>query len=382
MDSLSLTLYSEIDITCICMLIYIAAKSFGHIERRESWHFFQLAIYFILLFVLSDLVWYWMENGILPQPRLAAYGVNWIYFLSCIVGIASWFFYTEYELEPRLVKKGSFLFVASIPLILILVVLILNVRTHCLFYLDQDCVYHRGPLNILGFLIPCIYLGASVLHSLAMASRKENYTNRQRYLNLACFSLPAVFPAVLQIFIPGTPLSCIGLTASVLIVYMTSQELLVSIDPLTKLNNRHHMIRYLSHVMEHHDRNNQLFLLLLDLDKFKHINDTYGHIEGDHALIRFAAVLEQASFSYNCFVSRYGGDEFIIVLETPDPKDLDRLCRFIHGELAKSNRKAKKEYLLSVSIGWAKYTEDIRYVPEFIHLADQSLYEAKLKRPR
>lgn len=380
MDSLSLTLYTEIDIACILLLLYVVVKSYGHVERRESWHFFQLAIYFIIFFVASDLLWEWMEHGLIPRPRVISYVVNSAYFLFCIAGIAAWFFYTECELEADLVRRRSFFVIAAIPLSLTLAVLALNHYNHCLFYLDENGIYRRGSLNILGFLIPCLYLGFCVIHALTKAFQKENYVKRKNYLNLAGFALPTTIPCVLQIFIAGTPLPCIGLSASVLLVYMTSQELLVSIDPLTKLNNRNHMVRYLNHKIEHYERKNYLFLLLLDLDQFKQVNDNWGHVEGDHALIRFASVLKQVSSIFNCFISRYGGDEFLIVYETEDKKNLGALCDAIHKTLEESNRRAKKEYLLSTSIGCAEYDETIRYVPEFIALADRALYEVKMRR--
>lgn len=214
-----------------------------------------------------------------------------------------------------------------------------------------------------------------------MAFQKKRYIKRRHYLSLATFALPAVIPAIVQVFIVGTPLPGIGLTLSILMVYMTAQDLLVSIDPLTRLNNRNQMIRYLSHKLEHHEEKTSLFLLILDLDRFKQINDTFGHVEGDAALIQFSSVLKQVSSVFNCFISRYGGDEFIIIYETEEEESVDSLCRFIHEKLAESNKKSSKEYHLTTSIGYAKYTPEIHYVPEFISRADQKLYEVKMKRP-
>lgn len=373
-------LYTELDVVCLLLLVYVAVRSHSHVEKRESWIFFQAAVYFIMLFVTSDLVWNWMENDILMKPLFLSYLVNWCYFLFCMAGIASWFLYAERELETKLVKKKYFVFIVASPIFLTLFLLVMNNYTHCLFYFDENGCYKRGAFNVSGFLIPCLYLGFCVVHSLLRAFRKENYVKRRHYLNLAVFALPSAIAALLQVFIESTPLPCIGLSASILLVYMNSQDLLVSIDPLTKLSNRHFMIRYLNNKIEHFEHKTHLYLLLLDLNKFKHINDTYGHIEGDHALVRFASVLKDTVSEFNCFASRYGGDEFIIIYETESPEDLRRLCRFIHKKLDESNLASQKEYTLSTSIGYAEYKGNIHYVPELIALADQALYEAKKNR--
>lgn len=381
MNALSYALYMEIDITCILLLAYVLIKSVNYVEKRESWFFFQLAVFFILLFVLSDLVWCWLENSSFSIPVKAAYLVNASYFIFCIMGIASWFFYTECELGTRVGGTKPFLVVAAVPLILTISIQILNLYNQCLFYFDDNGVYHRGKWNVSAFLIPCIYLGYCVIHTLRVAFRKENYVKRRSYLNLAAFALPTTVASVLQIVIVGTPLPCIGFSASVLSVYMTSQELLISVDPLTKINNRNDMIRYLGSRMEHHDVRNHLYLFLLDLDHFKQVNDTYGHIEGDHALLRFAEVLKQTAAVFGCFAARYGGDKFILIFETSDESKVQQLCDFVHARLEASNETARKGYGLTASIGWAEYEESIRYVPEFIERADQALYEIKQKRP-
>ena len=58
-----------------------------------------------------------------------------------------------------------------------------------------------------------------------------------------------------------------------------------------------------------------LYLFLLDIDQFKKINDELGHVVGDQIILKTAEILKQIAHLHNCFISRYGGDEFIIVCE-------------------------------------------------------------------
>lgn len=380
MYSLDLIMYIELDSLCIFLLFYIMFKSSRYIERRQSWYYFQYSLCFITLFLVSDLVWTLMEYHVIINVFPLPYLVNSAYFIFSVLGTSYWLFYTEAELESPFTKKLIFRIIGYIPIIVMIVLLIVSYFNGCLFYFDEDVNYIRGPYNILSFITPLTYLVVAVIHPLTKAFHKKHYINKKHYLFLSIFALITIVASILQIFIPGTPLPCIGITMASLLVYMNNQQLLVSIDPLTKINNRYHMIRYLTTKMEHIDETNNLFLLIIDVDKFKYVNDTYGHVEGDNALLCIASTLKLAASTFNCFVSRYGGDEFIIIFETSDENELQSLCQFIHQNIKDGNQKNNRSYRLSVSIGYAKYSANIKYVPDFIAMADQNLYQVKQRR--
>lgn len=380
MNQLALAMYIELDLFCLLLLGYIIFKSFRYIETRENWRFFQWALLFIFLFVSSDLAWILMENGILPNNPPLPYIANAVYFVFSVLGTSFWFFYTEAEMGNGNTARPLFMALFSFPMAGMGIMLIISYFNGCLFYFNEEGRYIRGPLNVVAFILPLLYLFFSIIHPLTRLFRYQYYASRKHYLYLSSFALITTAASILQFFMPGTPLPCIGITLASLFVYMNTQRLMVSIDPLTKLNNRQHMVRYLASKMERIDSNISLFLLIIDLDRFKHVNDTYGHVEGDQALIRVAEVLRKAAATYGCFAARYGGDEFVLIFETTVIREIDLLCQFIHDTLEESNRLAHCEYNLSVSIGYARYNSQIHYVPEFIDLADQALYEVKKAR--
>ena len=379
-NPLSFILYLENDLMCITLLLYIIFKSFHHVERRQNWYLFRLAMCFITLFTVSDLAWAAMESGFLPMYRLGAHLSNCIYFGSCIAGTYAWFLYTERELDTGLIDNRIFVRLSRLPLIFTLLLLASNAFNGCVFRLDEHNVYSRGPLHILTFLFPCFYLIFSVFHSLTQAFQKENYVKKESYINLSMFTLITTVPAALQVLIPGTPLSCMGLSMAVLLVYINSQEMLVSIDPLTQLNNRLNMTRFLSSKIEQRNSDIPLYLFLTDLDLFKQINDTYGHVEGDNALVLFASVLRQTAARFGCFVARYGGDEFVLICESDQKDIVEQIRDFIAEGLRQVNQTSQKPYQLASSIGAARYTADLQYIPDFIAMADRSLYEVKRAR--
>ena len=137
-------------------------------------------------------------------------------------------------------------------------------------------------------------------------------------------------------------------------------------------------MRYLSSKMKNAADGTQLYLLILDVDNFKTINDMYGHIEGDRALMLIARSLCLAGKSRGLFVSRYGGDEFIAIYETDGGiNDVKHLCGNIKDTLAAVSSEANLPYELNVSIGYTKYSKIVRNIPEFIAMADAELYKQK-----
>jgi len=120
----------------------------------------------------------------------------------------------------------------------------------------------------------------------------------------------------------------------------------------------------------------------MDLDYFKTINDSYGHLEGDDALIRASKALKLAcgdNFRRRPYIARYGGDEFIVVIESTK-QEADRLLENIHRNLKELNDEAHKPYTLAFSIGVAEYHPGMD-ANALIEAADSELYRIKRSRP-
>jgi len=149
-----------------------------------------------------------------------------------------------------------------------------------------------------------------------------------------------------------------------------------NLDSLTKVFNRRALTTYLENICDKEDIKHELHLLILDIDDFKRINDTYGHIAGDKILIFIANMLRK-TLRDGDKVFRYGGEEFIIILNRIDPKVcLEVSNRILH--LIRNNQLIYKGTSLNVtmSIGATKYykgdTPD-----DIISRADKALYKSK-----
>ena len=250
-----------------------------------------------------------------------------------------------------------------------------------MFIITKEGIYERGPFFILEFAIPCFYLGLTSLKALIMSGKRKNYAYKNEFLSLASFAIAPTIATLLQLFIAETPLTSIGMCVAAIWVYQRQQALLVSIDPLTGLNNRYEMTRFLSNKMNHIDSDKALYLLVSDVDYFKKINDKYGHVEGDYALLIIAEALKIVATKHRCFVSRYGGDEFVIIFERRI-KDISiqEFCNSINENISKLVEKANLKYSLKLSIGYSLYNSNMQSLLDFLDKADLSLYEVKRNR--
>ncbi len=184
----------------------------------------------------------------------------------------------------------------------------------------------------------------------------------------------------------GFVIALVGYGARTVLVQLRTQadkshlEHLSRVDPLTELANRRHFDETLRHEFKRALRSREsLSLLMVDIDHFKMLNDTYGHPEGDQYLRRISRTLKACASRSSDLVARYGGEEFVIVLpgigEAAAAQVARRMLSAVVG-LALPSPAARG--IVTVSIGLAS-TEGGRVMDgaQLVAAADAALYKAK-----
>ena len=373
-------LYLEINTVGIVLLLVIFYNQRQEIGSSAKQRRFTTLIFAALVMMILDSACWLVDGKQFPFARTVNYVVETLYFGFHLLLPYLWLIYTEYALNTNevVIKRRTRIF--TILLAVFLAGLLLNLRYELVFRIDENNVYHRAA----GVLVYAAYAYALLLYASIRTLLKARYAewvdDRRRYHNMAFFAVPPMIGGIVQLLYYGVNFSWFLVTISILQVYIDAQNRQISADPLTGLNNRRELGKYLLRETRERDpaRNGSLMLFMLDIDGFKQINDTCGHFYGDEVLIRVADVLKLSCKNSNAFLSRYGGDEFCIVLPPEHGRDAYDFMFRIQTNLTDWNNMHREGKPISLSIGYANWEpQRDRDYESLIRRADQMMYEVK-----
>ncbi|MBC2309052.1 GGDEF domain-containing protein [Listeria welshimeri] len=152
------------------------------------------------------------------------------------------------------------------------------------------------------------------------------------------------------------------------------------LDPLTGLTNFRHFDKTFETAFHHATlKKSNLSIIIIDIDYFKRVNDTYGHLVGNSVLSTFSQMLLKISFPPNTVISRIGGEEFAIILPNINVSETEHLAEKIRRKVEKIEIPiAASGSVITISAGIANYDgHNYPTADELLHAADQALYKAK-----
>ncbi|MBO5712477.1 MAG: GGDEF domain-containing protein [Acholeplasmatales bacterium] len=326
------------------------------------------------LFVIMDVLCICINGINTPAAKIVNNIVNVLYFVGMIATTAIYFRYSERVQKTKVHANKKLFLLVTLPLFLIAIVVVLSVYTGWVFYIDENNVYQRGPLHLLEFIIVAVYPLFSVVKSILKTLNKKNYSRRRELVSIAKFFGFPIVGCVTQLFFVGIPLSSFGIVLGILWFYLDSSELLVYSDELTQLSNRNAFSKAIDQEVRVYDGSYNLYLMILDINKFKAFNDNFGHNEGDKALITLSRTLKQYVLENSGQLFRYAGDEFVILYKTINEEDV---ISYVNGLKDAVRSIIGLPYSLTISVGYEKYSRDFMYIPDFIEAADERLYVEK-----
>ncbi len=150
------------------------------------------------------------------------------------------------------------------------------------------------------------------------------------------------------------------------------------IDDLTGISNRKGFLTLASQHARLAYRSHKSFMIgFIDVDGLKDINDTFGHREGNHALVETAMVLRD-SFRQSDILARYGGDEFAVLISDATEASAPLVIGRIHDKVSARNNEGGRPYQLSLSVGIvASDQKALLDIEQLLHLADANMYRHK-----
>ncbi len=252
-----------------------------------------------------------------------------------------------------------------------IVLLVINIFYPLVFSVS-DGRYQRGSAYIIFLIFAAFY----ILDSLYLYVKRVKRNGSLKLFPVHIFLIPVILGVVIQAFFVEIAITWTSIAISVAGIMTALKNEIIFTDCLTGLYNR----VYLEFLHKRACNKNDCWVsgIMIDLNGFKQINDNYGHSDGDLALCIVADLLRK-SFSEYGVVTRYAGDEFVIMLNTTDEQFIQKIIKSAKKNFVTENEKNDKPYQLSASMGYAITNLSNETIDDFMNRIDEQMYQDKMK---
>lgn len=252
-----------------------------------------------------------------------------------------------------------------------IVLLVINIFYPLVFSVS-DGRYQRGFAYIIFLIFAAFY----ILDSLYLYVKRVKKNGSLKLFPVHIFLIPVILGVVIQAFFVEIAITWTSIAISVAGIMTALKNEIIFTDCLTGLYNREYL-EFL-HKRACNKKDCWVSGIMIDLNGFKQINDNYGHAEGDLALCIVADLLLK-SFSEYGVVTRYAGDEFVIMLNTTDDQLIQKIIKSAKKNFVTENEKNDKPYQLSASMGYAITNLSNETIDDFMNRIDEQMYQDKMK---
>lgn len=348
-------LYVEISIigvvfTAILMAKSIPADGIKSVSRQQK-VFIAMLGNLIAIFILDGITWF--IDGMSFKGIRELYGVCLVFYfaLNPVLGFL-WNIYVNTKIHTNINKIKKDIRLYMLPFVINGILCITSPFTGWIFKIDESGIYSRGILYYFNVAVSFIYYIISVVTLLIhMRSLKHHRMNKE-LTYLAFFPVAPLVGAVLQHLLYGISVVYICVLISFLVIFINVQNEQIYTDAGTGLRNKSYLSIFFNDKLMSLKRNNVIGAILLDLDYFKTLNDTYGHTAGDEALRDVAYILNQVFDTNADCLSRFGGDEFVVLIVRNSEEDIKKEIARLKLAMEEFNKIGKREYRIYFSVGY------------------------------
>lgn len=373
--------YIEINICCLIIMQVILQRHRRSLDKSLTSKTLTNLLLSAMVYVFFDMICGLQQNQVLHLSQTFSTFANAAFYISSFSVTHLAFAFTECELERPWVNDEKKRNISLIPAVLLTIMTLCTLKWKFFFYVDGNGMYQKGPWYSVAIIFVYGYIIMIGIRVIWMLPQKKYYALRGKMFMVSSFVVFPVAAGIIQVFCTGISIVCFGLTISMIQVFTKFLENRITMDALTQINNRTKLLQYLEQHLENRPKAGEknLYFIMMDLNDFKKINDTYGHVEGDYALGIMADVLKKSMLTYQGILARYGGDEFCVAGEFTEEEKAD-LCNRIVETLKKANENSGRAYSVEMCMGCAELTDDIKTIPDLISRADEELYIEKRKK--
>lgn len=355
----------------IAVLIFIINQKQGVRNSKLSKLFGRMTLFLIFLLIIDSFGRFTRDTS--TKIFLNNIGNFFIFLTDPIIGFFIANYIDELTSNNLIKKKNKIALYMSYAIIVLNIVAVSVSELFKLgwFYTYVNNEYIRGPFFTIRAMLILSIAFLIELHVLL----NKNALNIQYLKSFLILPIAPPFFGILQIFIDNFALEYCGMVLTLLTFFVCLQNKDVNNDFLTNTMNRRCFDKLLNEKIEYFEKTKKNFsVLMVDVDKFKNINDNFGHEMGDKALVEVSNILKK-SFKKSDNICRYGGDEFCIISELDNKKEIEKVMEKIQVEIKKFN-KTSDSYKLGLSMGYSIYKERSDVI-SFLKKADDNMYAQK-----
>ena len=364
MDLRSIFVANGIGIFLLGMLLYASrAKILRHRTEDKIYSYMVVGV---MAGCFMEAASYALDGRVFPGSRILNYIANTYLFSVNILLPFCVMVYVDlglYDNTDRILKcYRPQIIIGCIMLSMTFLTLFVPIS----YYISEQNVYERRPFGYVYYFVILYFC----LTSYFTTKRYEKENGARAFFNVNVFLIPILVGAALQFMFYGLSLAWIASAIGLVGLFMMQQNEMAYIDSLVDTYNR----QYLNHVLSAWiSRGYGISGIMLDIDYFKHINDQFGHSEGDNAIRTVSAILKNSRTS-NEWVFRFAGDEFIILKRTAAIGELEAYMDRVNTQLDAYNRGIHPYRLyLSYGIGVIENGD----IDAFMKQMDAKMYEMK-----
>jgi len=325
-------------------------------------------------------------SAILPNEVIGLYidrSVNMVlnifYFGVNIIFGYVWCLYAVHKMYGSSRRVRRYAKIICAPAIIALASLLTNPITKWVFSIDENNKYVRGDL----MLLPAIAILSYLLFGVIYINSNRRRLNKYMILPMTAIITPIFIGALVSFMVPGTAIIAMVLTISLVGLYASTQSEYAYIDRLSGVYNRRYLDDYLTSLNEnkrHKEKGTTITGIMVDMDKFKQINDNFGHHMGDDAISQVGSILRN-NLGKGTFAARYGGDEFIIITYMLDTDSIETLMQHLTEVAKERNASGDYPYVLDFSYGYAQFTVGKEENCDgFMKRMDDNMYKYKVAK--
>lgn len=299
--------------------------------------------------------------------------LNTLLYVNAVLFSYLWVVYIDYKLLERSDRIRRVYPLLAIPALIAIALLIVNLFTGIFFSVSADNIYTRSAYVYIFYAIVYAY----IIYSIAFVHRHRRSIRKYFFFPVLLFLVPVFLGSISQFLYYGLSLLWVSTSVALVSLCISMQNEASYIDSLTGLYNRQYLNHFLSdYVQRHGGHQKTIGGVMLDVDNFKSINDTFGHCTGDDAL-KDVGMLLRDTVGQGAFAARFAGDEFVVLMPITDASEMAAMMARIHAAADTFNQTQRRPYRLSFSMGESTLAPQDRAIEAFIRRMDENMYAAK-----